>query len=44
MNARLLAGLLCALVVVPGAPHLVALSHPHEVAEATSAWLQRVDG
>ena len=33
-----------ALVVVPGAPHLVALSHPHEVAEATSAWLQRVDG
>jgi hypothetical protein len=31
-------------VVVPGAPHLVALSHPHEVAEATSAWLQRVDG
>jgi pimeloyl-ACP methyl ester carboxylesterase len=32
------------LVVVPGAPHLVALTHPHPVAEAARAWLRRVDG
>jgi pimeloyl-ACP methyl ester carboxylesterase len=32
------------LVVVPGAPHLVALSHPHRVVEAARAWLRRVDG
>jgi pimeloyl-ACP methyl ester carboxylesterase len=32
------------LVVVPGAPHLVALSHPLRVAEVTAAWLRRVDG
>ena len=31
-------------LVVPGAPHLVALSHPHPLAEAVAAWLQRVDG
>lgn len=32
------------LVVVPGAPHLVTLSHPHPVAGAAAAWLRRVDG
>ncbi len=31
------------LVVVPGAPHLVALSHPLHVAEVTTSWLRRVD-
>ena len=32
------------LLVVPGAPHLVALSHPHRLAEAAVAWLQEVNG
>ena len=32
------------LVVVPGAPHLVALTHPDQVAEAARGWLRRVDG
>jgi pimeloyl-ACP methyl ester carboxylesterase len=32
------------LLVVPGAPHLVALSHPYPLAEAVAAWLQRLDG
>jgi len=32
------------LVVITGAPHLVTLSHPHRVAEATAAWLGRVRG
>ncbi len=31
------------LVVIPGAPHLVAMSHAHRVAEVTAAWLRRVD-
>ncbi len=31
------------LVVIAGAPHLLALSHPHRVAEAIAAWLRRVD-
>jgi hypothetical protein len=30
--------------VVPGGPHLVALSDPHPVAQAMTAWLHRVDG
>ena len=31
-------------IVVPGAPHLVALSHPHPLAAGRCGWLQRVDG
>jgi pimeloyl-ACP methyl ester carboxylesterase len=32
------------LVVLPGAPHLVTLSHGRSVAEAMRGWLRRVDG
>ena len=32
------------LVVVPGAPHLVTLSHGRSVADALTSWLRRVDG
>lgn len=32
------------LVVIPGAPHLVSLTHPEPVATALESWLRRVDG
>lgn len=32
------------LTVIPGAPHLVTLSHPHRVAQVAADWLERVDG
>lgn len=32
------------LTVVPGAPHLVTLTHPEPVATALTGWLRRVDG